>query len=217
MKTNLALVAVAAAVGITAMGCASKTDSPSTLHITGTVGQQSSALSGPRAVATSSDGRSFSAVLTKTGQFALDVPVGSTYRIVIANATRTGQLRVVGHLVNPTTHGTTDVIAVNGAGSLALGTLRPVGTLPMPAGAVHTMSVESKDGAEQNDGTESKDGGESKESDDDGKLCQDGDDVELDAEHKPGPELEASRDSAKPKESGKSCDVHDTKHDGNDD
>ena len=58
--------------------------------------------------------------------------------------------------------------------------------------------------------------GEGKESDDD-KLCEDGDDVDLDSEHKPGPEHEASSAEAKPAKSGKSCDAHDTDHDGDDD
>lgn len=121
--------------------------------------------------------------------------------------TRSGQLRVIGHLATPTASGKVTLISAKSGGSVALGTLQQAGT-PRTSGTVKTASLESEHDDDDDRG--------SKASDDDDKLCDDGDDVELEAEQAPGPEHSDPSEKEAPKAS-KSCDVKDSDHDGDDD
>ncbi len=60
-----------------------------------------------------------------TEAFRLDLPVGHVYRVLITNSTANGELRQIHHLVNQTSGGKTDEIAVKDGGTMKLGTLRP--------------------------------------------------------------------------------------------
>jgi hypothetical protein len=125
-------------LAMTALACGKPAPeaSSSTLKVSGTVDRQSQALDNASAVAIGSDGRTFSAYLQRNGKFSLELPVGHVYRILITNSTMSGQLRPIGHLVNPTSRGKSHVIAVKNGGSLNLGTLRPAGSTS--SSALHT-------------------------------------------------------------------------------
>lgn len=121
---------MALAMAAVACGKSSDESKSSTLEVTGTVNTQLRTLDNASAVAIGSDGRTFSAYIEKNGRFKLALPVGHVYRVVIANSTMQGELRTVGHLVNPTSTGKADVIAVKEGGKLNLGKLTPAGAVP---------------------------------------------------------------------------------------
>lgn len=118
------------ALGMAAVACGETPaeSSSSTLEVTGTVDQRLRTLDNASAVAIGSDGRTYSAYLKANGAFRLSLPVGHTYRVLIANSTANGELRQIGHLVNQTSAGKEDEIAVKDGGRLNLGTLRPAGS-----------------------------------------------------------------------------------------
>lgn len=118
------------ALGMAAVACGETPaeSSSSTLEVTGTVDQRLRTLDNASAVAIGSDGRTYSAYLKSNGGFRLSLPVGHTYRVLIANSTANGELRQIGHLVNQTSAGKEDEIAVKAGGRLNLGTLRPAGS-----------------------------------------------------------------------------------------
>src|SRR6478672_426716 len=90
---------VVAALATMAMACGKNPDSSSdTLHVTGKVDGRT--LDNASALAIGSNGKTYSAYVQRSGKFALDLPAGHVYRIVIANSTMSGQLRTVGHLTN---------------------------------------------------------------------------------------------------------------------
>ncbi len=127
MKTTIGFGSVLA-LAMTALACGKPApEASSTLKVSGAIDTRSQSLDNASAVAIGSDGRTFSAYLQRNGRFTLELPVGHVYRILIANSTMSGQLRPIGHLVNPTSRGKADVIAVKKGGSLNLGTLRPAG------------------------------------------------------------------------------------------
>jgi hypothetical protein len=123
------------ALAMTAMACSKSADSPSTLEVTGKVDTQLRTLDNASALAIGSDGRTYSAYIQKNGSFRLSLPVGKVYRIIFANSTMKGELRAIGHLMNSTSNGKFDEIAVKDGGTMNLGVVRPVGT---SASALHT-------------------------------------------------------------------------------
>ena len=78
-----------------------------------------------RAMAITSDGRSYSAPLNARSVFTLDLPTGRAYRVVIAHANARGDLSVDGHLVNRTSHGIRAWIGLRAAGAIDLGRVSP--------------------------------------------------------------------------------------------
>ena len=211
--------------------------SSSSLEVTGTVDTRLRTLDNASAVAIGSDGRTFSAYVKKNGSFKLNLPVGHVYRILIANSTMAGQLRTVGHLVNSTSSGRSDEIAVKQGGKMNLGALRPAGTSPS---AVKT-ACDCDEGGYGDKGEPADEGGygdkgepadekgdvsekgdddyKSKPKDDDkDRICEDEADVELEAENGPGDKCKKSADDkAAPKPTKKSCSTKDADKDGKDD
>jgi hypothetical protein len=209
-STHLWLVGAIAAVG--AMACGKSSDSPSasdssTLHVTGTVeGRQ---LDNASALAIGSDGHTYAAYVQQSGRFALDLPVGHVYRIVFANSTASGDLRTIGHLVNPTSQGSANVLAIHEAGTWNLGTVslasatsvHPAcaacssGGVGSPSGSAQGESAQGEnDQGENHDGDDDDDQNDDdqgdfkcRQADDDhDRSCDDGDDVELHASNAPG-------------------------------
>ncbi len=219
------------AFAMTVLACGKGTpDSSSTLKVTGSIDTNSRSLDNASALAIGSDGRTFSAYVQKTGRFTLELPVGHVYRIIIANSTMRGELRPIGHLVNTTSKGKADVIAVKDGGSLNLGTLRPVGssssTLHTKCDCAGSSSEGSKSGGSDKSGDskdekESEDGGDDykcheKDGDKD-RVCQGEADVELEADHAPGDKCaKDDDDDDAPKPKAKSCSTKGNK-DGKDD
>jgi hypothetical protein len=224
---------VIAIVALGAIACGKGPDDGSTLHVTGRVDGRT--LDNASALAIGSDGHTYTAYIRSSGSFALDLPTGHVYRIVIANSTANGELRTVGHLVNPTSQGTSSVIAVHEGGTWNLGTLSTGG-----AGSVHTACAcgsGSGSGGSDDQGQNNDDQGENNddqgENDDDqggdykchqkdgdkDKSCDDGDDVELHASHAPGDKCAKhdDDDQDEPKSGAKSCGSKDSDHDGKDD
>lgn len=206
------------ALAMTAMACSKTPDAStsSTLEVTGTVNTRLRSLDNASAIAIGSDGRTFSAYIAKNGRFKLSLPVGHVYRIVVANSTMAGELRTVGHLVNPTSAGKADVIAVKRGGKLNLGTLKPAGA---KSNTLHTACdcAPSADGSSDKPAPAQDDSGYGDDkgsadpsgdksvgdkgdpSDDAGddykcvqkdadkdRVCEDSTDVELEADNAPG-------------------------------
>ncbi len=189
------------AVALCAVACGSKSSSTDTAHVTATVDPQLRNLVNARVVAVGGGGRVFSSAILATGRFSIAVPTGTRYRLVVANTTGSGELRMIGHIaITPK------------RGAVSLGTLRPVGTAnAAPNGGLRTMSEsEADDGAE---GADAEDDGAENEGD--GKrLCDSGDDVELEAEN--GADADASGaggGGGAPSD----CKSPDADHDGKDD
>ncbi|MDB4933503.1 MAG: hypothetical protein JWP87_475 [Labilithrix sp.] len=231
MKTMFGLGTVIA-LALAAVACGKAAEpSSSTLEVTGKVDTQLRTLDNASALAIGSDGRTYSAYLQKNGAFRLELPVGNVYRIIFANSTMAGELRTIGHLVNSTSAGKFDEIAVKDGGTLYLGTVRPVGTsassLKTACNCGSTGSGESSDSDksdseadDDDDKSEGNDGDfESKGKDgDEDRLCEDSSDVELEAENGPGDKCaKDSNDKDAPKPSKKSCSSKDDNHDGKDD
>jgi hypothetical protein len=192
------------ALALVALACASKGSTDA--HVTATVDPQLRNLSNARIVAIGG-GHVFSAPILASGHFSVAVPSGSRYRLVVANTTGTGELRTIGHLaITPK------------SGSVALGALRPAGTAPAPSNAmIHTQSENETEGASgggkddgEDDGKEANDDENEKDGD---RLCDSGDDVDLEAEH--GDDAKAGDDEGET--THKPCDKKDTKHTGLDD
>jgi hypothetical protein len=77
-----------------------------------------------RAVAIGTDGRTFWAYLDAQRDFTLTLPVGQSYRVVIANGREGGGEAIVGHLVVPAASGASDWLGANEPGTVDLGTLQ---------------------------------------------------------------------------------------------
>lgn len=243
---NLGLGLVAA-VAMASIACGSSPSSENTLHVTGAVSAKTRSLDNARAMAFSSDGHVYSAFLTKTGKFKLDLPVGHVYRIAIANGTSSADLRIIGHVMNTTTNGDSPVIAVHEGGNLALGTLTPASAKTTSLHTACACSDTSGSGSDDKGGGDSygdkgddsgsdqgddnkDDQGESDDGDGHGdyschqkdddadKCCDDGADVPLKPSHAPGDKCAAGDDDeAPPQAKTKGCGSKDGDHDGKDD
>jgi hypothetical protein len=150
------------ALAMAATACSKSADSAATLEVTGKVDTQLRTLDNASAIAIGSDGRTFSAYIQKNGSFRLSLPVGKVYRIIFANSTMNGELRTIGHLVNSTSNGKFDEIAVKDGGTMNLGVVRPVGT---STSALHTACNCGSTGSSSGGGGGGSDGEKSGGSD----------------------------------------------------
>jgi hypothetical protein len=96
----------------------------STLRLEGSVAPGARVLDDARVAAVASDGRVYWAYLDARGAFAVEVPVGGAYRVLVANARASGGQRVIGHLTIQTAHGASRWMAAPVGGILPLGALR---------------------------------------------------------------------------------------------
>jgi len=81
-----------------------------------------------RAVAVGTDGRTYWAYLDRDRDFTLVVPVGQSYRVLIANQQPGGGQRTVGHVVVPGPDGRTEWIGANEASVVDFGKLTVANT-----------------------------------------------------------------------------------------
>jgi len=119
----LGALGVAAAVGTIGAGCSSAVPSGPTLVVQGTV-SQALATSDARAVAIGTDGRTFWTSLDAQRDFTLLLPVGQSYRIVIANTRPSGAEEKIAHLVLQQSWGASLWLGANAPGSVDLGVLK---------------------------------------------------------------------------------------------
>jgi hypothetical protein len=216
MKTLFGFSTVIA-LAMSAVACSnSYAEAPSTLEVTGRVDTQLRTLDNASAVAVGSDGRTYSSYIQTNGSFQLSLPVGNVYRILFANSTMAGELRTIGHLVNDTSSGKSDEIAVKEGGTLNIGVVRPAGASASAVKPACECDADLDPGTGKGDvdkggdkgdvdkgdvdkGDYTKgdvDKGSDKDGDDDWKtkpkdgdkdrLCDDAADVELVAEKAPG-------------------------------
>lgn len=143
MKTLFGF-STAIALALSAVACSHDyAEAPSTLEVTGRVDTRLRALDNASAVAVGSDGRTYSSYIQTNGSFRLSLPVGNVYRILFANSTMAGELRTIGHLVDTTSSGKSDELAVKEGGTLDIGTVRPAGSAS--AGGVKTATCGCED------------------------------------------------------------------------
>jgi len=117
------LVLGAAAIVTSVAGCSSAGPSGPTLAVQGTVSQALST-NDARAVAIGTDGRTFWTSLDAQRDFTLLLPVGQSYRIVIANTHADGAQEKIAHLVVQQSWGSTIWLGANAMGSVDLGVLK---------------------------------------------------------------------------------------------
>jgi hypothetical protein len=179
-----AVVAVVLGVVVTAgalSGCSSGSSSSGPeLAVQGTV-SQGVQVDDARAVAIGTDGRTFWAYLDAQRDFTLTLPVGQSYRIVVANALEGGGEAIVGHLVVTDASGDTDWLGANEPGTVDLGTLHTASEIvPDSAHSGNSSCNHSDDNGCHEGGHHGGGGGNG-----DG-LCDDGQDQPLSPTQNPG-------------------------------
>jgi hypothetical protein len=184
VKLGIAIVATMAAA---CSGSDSTGWSQSDLAVQGTV-SEALTLDNARAVAIGSDGRTFWTYLDRERDFTLLLPVGQSYRVVIANALPGGGQIEIAHLL-PQGSGETAWLGANVAGTVDLGTLRPP---PGQGGTTACLSCGSPSGDDRrgrdhhgddngcHEGPSRGDGGDG--------MCVGANDEPLEPTNRPGPD-----------------------------
>lgn len=209
-RSTLVLAAALLALGV---GCGKGEPDGNTERMTvrGTVSQLSVA-QGARAVAVGADGRTVWATLDGHGDFSLRLPLGQSYRIVIANPRR-----AAGHLVLARGATSTRWIAARSTTTIDLGRLSPAATTTTAAtGGIRTQSTGAGEleGAESEDASEHEDDAESHEGSEN-EVCSGGaSDVELRASSEPG---EDAKDDAEHDDHDDDCGEHESENEAEDD
>lgn len=171
------------------MACAGTSESTasSSARVEGTVVQRS--LDNARAIAITPDGHRTWSYLDVRGHFALELPTGQSYRLLIANTLPDGSLRAIGHLSIHSSAGVGRWLDVQRGGTLDLGVLSTTGAKTAP-----TLGTKSEgDHSDSESDAEDVDT-ETHHDDEEHAVCADhheggddrDDDVELTAEHEPG-------------------------------
>ncbi|CAN5915391.1 hypothetical protein BH11MYX4_BH11MYX4_61520 [soil metagenome] len=189
-------IAAVAAVALAATACGSSAP-PEGAHIRGTVSGLST--QNGRAVAVTSQGKSYWAALDKTGAFDLALPAGVNARVYVVNAPAAGRHPVAGHLVGA---GAKKWI-VTSSGTTQLGAVRPAGA-PSPATGTTTKSDAPTTGGADDADEKAEDASDDSHEDDGekGNLCgaDTSTDVELHAESAPAASDDADDKGEKDKE-----------------
>jgi len=191
---------LAATVTMLAVGCGNAT-SDGNVVVRGTVSPTARRLDNARAIAMTSTGKTYWAYVDARGSFAVKVPAGQAYRLVISNQRATGGQRVIGHLMVHTSKGASRWMALGAPGTITLGTLGlgAAGTTTRPMSEGETSSSDSSDGGELD--THDDDGER-------GDLCtehdgdREDDDVELDSDSDPGDSVRDDREADHDREDG---------------
>jgi hypothetical protein len=123
MRSRFLVLSAAAVLGATLAGCSGAGPSGPALVVQGTV-SQALATNDARAIAIGTDGRTFWTDLDAQRDFTLLLPVGQSYRIVIANAGASGPDQKIAHLVLQQSWGASLWLGANAAGSVDLGVLK---------------------------------------------------------------------------------------------
>ena len=210
MKLSVVVTGFAVLAGALS-GCSSGgSSSGPQLAVEGSV-SQAVHVDNARAVGIGTDGRTFWAYLDAQRGFTLRLPVGQSYRIVIANGREGGGEVIVGHLVLPAASGTTDWLGANAPGTVDLGTLHLQSEmLPDSQHPDHGDSDHSDD-------NQCHEGGHHGGGDGDG-VCSDGPDDPLPPTKDPGSKCDDHDHHSHPAHHGKPCDGgQDHESDGGDD
>lgn len=133
-------------VGLAACGSDKNTSEGQTMTVQGTV-SQGIAIDNGRAVAVGSDGRVFWSYLDADRDFTLKLPVGQSYRVLIANQLANGGQKKVGYLL---LKDGSQWIGANGAITVDLGRLK-ISTTTTNAGAVKAQCASCSSGADKDD------------------------------------------------------------------
>jgi hypothetical protein len=166
-------------VGAGLVGCGdnSAPDAKGTLVVQGSVSSGLSIDNG-RVVAIGTNGRTFWSYLDKHGDFTLKLPVGQSYRILVANQRVSGGQQVLGRLMVPSKGSKTQWLGANEPGTVNLGTLRPTsltsGVQPKCSGC----SAGGDGGASAGDGESADDNGSAQGSDHENDSADHDDDNE---------------------------------------
>jgi hypothetical protein len=169
---------------------------------------------GLRAIAKTGRGKFIWTDVDANGHFALALPKGKPYRIMLAKLTGDGKNQIVGHLVISTSGGKSLWMAPND--SLVLGKISRLSEMASTSG-IKTQSKGADDDGEADDDNEV--GGSHEEDDKDDSMCKsasDGDkDEELGAENDPGDKAASSK-GAKGADTDEDGETDDKDHDQGD-
>jgi hypothetical protein len=168
---------------------------------------------GLRALAKTDHGKFIWTDVDANGRFALSLPKGKSYRIMLARPTADGRNQIVGHLVSSTSNGKSLWMAPSG--SLVLGKISRLSEMVSVSG-VKMQSEGADDDGEEDDDNEG--GGCHEEDDKDDGMCKsaDGDkDEELGAENDPGDKAASSK-GAKGADTDEDGESDDDDHDQDD-
>lgn len=165
------------------------------LTVHGTASQKL-VLDNARAVAVGTDGRTFWAYLDQERDFTLRLPVGQSYRVLLANQLDGGGQRSLGYVTFPSDEGRSEWLGANEPGTLDLGRIGAATSAKATEGSVGTQC--SNCGGDGDDEAEEED--DDRSSHDDDHECR---------------EKGKSKKAEKP--SSKSCDSCDDDRDGDDD
>jgi hypothetical protein len=125
----------------------------------------------PVVIAQSADHHTYVSHVTATGAFKLNVPTGTSYRLLLANTTTTGY-RAISRIVWPTKNHWVQL----GAGPVVyLGTLHPIGTPQLQNAQVGNAQGENDD-----------DQGEDEDEDDGAAICKAGDETDSEDDNDQG-------------------------------
>jgi hypothetical protein len=149
------------------VACGSSSSSEGTLTVRGTLGS-SAMLDNARAVAIGSNGTRHWAYLDRDGDFTLELPVGTSYRLLVANQLETGYQKTIGHVMITTTDGRSEWIGANETGTINLGKLRTASTVATTGDTSTHTQCGTCGGSSSGSGGESE-ADDDKESDDDDK------------------------------------------------
>ena len=181
-------VAAVAALALSTTACGSSAP-PEGAHIRGTVSGLST--QNGRAVAVTSQGKSYWAALDKTGTFDLALPAGVNARVYVVSAPAAGRHPVAGHLVGA---GSKKWIATS-SGTTQLGAVRPASASSATAGTTTKADAPTTGDTA---GAEAEDAGDDSHEDDGEKdnVCgaDTSTDVELHAESAPAASDDADDD-----------------------
>lgn len=206
MKGWIKLFGVSA-IGAMAIACGNGPSEPEgELAVQGSV-SSALGLDNARAVAIGSDGRQFWTYVDRDRDFTLRLPVGQSYRIVIANELGGEQVKI-GHLVLRGIDGKTEWLGANEPGTVDVGKLRPARSSTTRTLCSECSSDDDDDKGEADDDKDDHDddkechekggGGSSKDDDDDDKTDKDdSDDDDCNVckdDDKDDKELEPSKD-----------------------
>lgn len=173
-------------LGILACGKTEQDDSNGgELAVEGRVSQEIAIADDARAIAVGRDGRTFSTRLDGQRGFAIRVPVGQSYRVVLANPRREGGLVQVAHLslLGEAGEGRVEWLGANEAGSVDLGTLVPVSSTPS-GGDLGLRTYGAPPSGDHDDDDHDRDA--CHDDDGDRDLCTQGKETEVKPSKEPG-------------------------------
>lgn len=116
------------AIMAAAAACSPNQNQEATMTVQGTLSTKSVRADNARAVAVGDNGKTYWAYLDRHGDFSLALPIGQSYRIVLANQITGGGQQKIGHVVVQGTGGATEWLGANEAITVNLGTLKPAAT-----------------------------------------------------------------------------------------